>query len=205
MLFNHDGCDYYWDVYVRGYSFWPTYLGFLKLGHFGSATTHFRGCLCPWTLPLNIGSDIGLAQTGPLSEPMIVRLPTHTCVTRPQWVKQWRKLLSETLVAANMLPECMNSPAYGYRNIESTLPELLRNFNCCYPTPWVTDRFTESSWKQSMAWLVIYRRLKCLTVILCMLFDGLKTGGLNDIEVVRKINSTTVYVGANNIHLPSVF
>ena len=27
----------------------------------------------------------------PLSEPMMVRLPMHTCVTRPQWVKQhWR-------------------------------------------------------------------------------------------------------------------
>ena len=30
----------------------------------------------------------------PLSEPMMVRLPTHICVTRPQWVKaylnQWR-------------------------------------------------------------------------------------------------------------------
>ena len=26
----------------------------------------------------------------PLSEPMMVRLPTHICVTRPQWVKEWR-------------------------------------------------------------------------------------------------------------------
>ena len=25
----------------------------------------------------------------PLSEPMIVCLPTHICVTRPQWVKSW--------------------------------------------------------------------------------------------------------------------
>ena len=25
----------------------------------------------------------------PLSEPMLVRLPTHICVTRPQWVKAW--------------------------------------------------------------------------------------------------------------------
>ena len=25
----------------------------------------------------------------PLSEPMMVRLPTHICVTRPQWVKDW--------------------------------------------------------------------------------------------------------------------
>ena len=27
----------------------------------------------------------------PLSEPMMVRLPTHICVTRPQWVKMVRK------------------------------------------------------------------------------------------------------------------
>ena len=25
----------------------------------------------------------------PLSEPMVVRLPTHICVTRPQWVNSW--------------------------------------------------------------------------------------------------------------------
>ena len=25
----------------------------------------------------------------PLSEPMMVRLPTHICVARPQWVKEW--------------------------------------------------------------------------------------------------------------------
>ena len=27
----------------------------------------------------------------PLSGPMMVRLPTHICVTRPQWVKMWIK------------------------------------------------------------------------------------------------------------------
>ena len=29
------------------------------------------------------------AGNKPLSEPMMVKLPTHICVTRPQWVKQW--------------------------------------------------------------------------------------------------------------------
>ena len=28
----------------------------------------------------------------PLSEPMMVRLPTHICVTRPQWVNNWFSL-----------------------------------------------------------------------------------------------------------------
>ena len=26
----------------------------------------------------------------PLSQPMLVRLPTHICVTRPQWVNHWQ-------------------------------------------------------------------------------------------------------------------
>ena len=25
----------------------------------------------------------------PLFEPMMIRLPTHICVTRPQWVEEW--------------------------------------------------------------------------------------------------------------------
>ena len=29
----------------------------------------------------------------PLSEPMMVRLPTHICVTRPQWVKERTRLV----------------------------------------------------------------------------------------------------------------
>ena len=29
----------------------------------------------------------------PLSEPMMVRLPTHICVTRPQWVKVWDEII----------------------------------------------------------------------------------------------------------------
>ena len=32
----------------------------------------------------------------PLSEPMMVNLPTHICVTRPQWVKQWPLLRAQS-------------------------------------------------------------------------------------------------------------
>ena len=35
----------------------------------------------------------------PLSEPMMVRLPTYICVTRPQWVK-WRDICIHTAVMA---------------------------------------------------------------------------------------------------------
>ena len=37
----------------------------------------------------------------PLSEPMMVRLPTHICVTRPQWVKTWHGV------------DMCNSPAFS--------------------------------------------------------------------------------------------
>ena len=46
------------NSYVYCYSFWPTYLGFLKLGSFRSATTHLPGCFCPLTLFLNIGLNM---------------------------------------------------------------------------------------------------------------------------------------------------
>ena len=36
-------------IFVHGYLFWPTHLGFLKLVSFGSATTHLPGCVCTWT------------------------------------------------------------------------------------------------------------------------------------------------------------
>ena len=40
----------------------------------------------------------------PLSEPMIVRLPTHICVTRPQWVKKQSNIhvrINELIVTIN--------------------------------------------------------------------------------------------------------
>ena len=37
----------------------------------------------------------------PLSEPMVVRLPTHICVTRPQWVKN---ILNLTALVAGTVP-----------------------------------------------------------------------------------------------------
>ena len=35
----------------------------------------------------------------PFSEPMVVRLPTHKCVTRPQWVKSANAVLTWFIVA----------------------------------------------------------------------------------------------------------
>ena len=44
----------------------------------------------------------------PLSEPMMVRLPTHICVTRPQWVKSAIYILCE--------PQCVHSNCGGLEN-----------------------------------------------------------------------------------------
>ena len=43
----------------------------------------------------------------PLSEPMIVRLPTHICVTRPPWVKPGMSLLSSKLHLISSLSESL--------------------------------------------------------------------------------------------------
>ena len=37
------------------YLFWTQYLGFLKLGSSGSATSHLPGCFCPW--PFSLTAD----------------------------------------------------------------------------------------------------------------------------------------------------
>ena len=54
--------------------------------------------------PINIGSDKGLARPGnkPLSEPMMVRLLMHICVTRPQGVNT----LGKNLLLAEYLSPC---------------------------------------------------------------------------------------------------
>ena len=49
---------HYCDVYVDCYSFWNTDLDFWKLGDFCSTIAQLLGCCCPWTLFVNIGSNI---------------------------------------------------------------------------------------------------------------------------------------------------
>ena len=41
-----------------------------------------------------------------LSEPMMVRLPTHICVTRPQLTKHWLDVLFDDGIASNYLDQC---------------------------------------------------------------------------------------------------
>ena len=49
VLFHHDIYDYYWDVYVRVYSFWITDLSFLKLDNLAPTIVQFPEYFCPWT------------------------------------------------------------------------------------------------------------------------------------------------------------
>ena len=56
MLFDHDGCHYYADIYGHFYPFWLTYLGFLKLKNFDSATKYLMDVSAPG--PLNIGFNV---------------------------------------------------------------------------------------------------------------------------------------------------
>ena len=50
----------------------------------------------------------------PLSEPMMVRLPTHICVTRPQWVNVycyiWFKRVPMLINCANLIPNVWTIP-----------------------------------------------------------------------------------------------
>ena len=48
----------------------------------------------------------------PLSEPMMVRLPTHICVTRPQWVKP--HLCPTLAIVTSCVISCYHGPRFGY-------------------------------------------------------------------------------------------
>ena len=49
----------------------------------------------------------------PLSEPMMVRLPTHICVTRPQWVKvQWWTNTLNVVSYSSATNHCLNVLSY---------------------------------------------------------------------------------------------
>ena len=63
----------------------------------------------------------------PLSEPMVVRLPTHICVTRPQWVKGRRNSTSFGMHRSQKYytlsqPQCVKS-----RNVQNTAQHLVWN------------------------------------------------------------------------------
>ena len=49
----------------------------------------------------------------PLSEPMVVRLPTHICVTRPQWVKWVSSALAIALVTVPDLALNVSAGGHG--------------------------------------------------------------------------------------------
>ena len=57
-----------------------------------------------------------LAGDKPLSEPIMVSLPTHICVTRPQWVKgQWPESLRNVCVEIRILWQELSNFWLDYR------------------------------------------------------------------------------------------
>ena len=89
----------------------------------------------------------------PLSEPMMVRLPTHICVTRPQWVKLWWHLS----YIDGLVQERRNSIAYTLE---------LRLF-CTKPSIWmwysVGNRYSYNSeklrsWSKIIHMVAVFRQ-----------------------------------------------
>ena len=80
----------------------------------------------------------------PLSEPMMLRLPTHICVTQPQWVNCWYQ--------TNSMESTFNC-WYQTNSMEST-------FNCWYQTNsmeltfncWYQTNSMESTFNSWMKW-----------------------------------------------------
>ena len=67
----------------------------------------------------------------PLSEPMMVNLPTHICVSRPQWVKKLRRLHETTQIDRLGL-------AQGWRLIEDIVDKM-NNTNICQHNSMLKD------------------------------------------------------------------
>ena len=58
----------------------------------------------------------------PLSEPMMVSLPTHICVTQPQWVKDIKILQLDGIPSARILYTCANHALWNHTNKAGFIP-----------------------------------------------------------------------------------
>ena len=81
------------------------------------------------------GSDNGLAPTRrkPLSEPMLAFVPTHICITQPQWVEQQMILAVSFKITSLTLEysyDCPKASAVTLKNLgKYTSSEPMRNYN----------------------------------------------------------------------------
>ena len=80
-----------------------------------------------------------------LSEPMMVSLPTHICVTRPQWVK-----ILLTFVKITQIHPLKNMLGYNLLNvnISRTFNALLRQLMCLHH--WMYWHSKDSYWKVNL-------------------------------------------------------
>ena len=64
----------------------------------------------------------------PLSEPMMVRLPTHICVTRPQWVKAWISNYNSYILWNKFTYPCPSIGCVSTKTIEYLREEHKNNY-----------------------------------------------------------------------------
>ena len=83
----------------------------------------------------------------PLSEPMMVNLPTHICVTRPQWVKMgnhnaWWRHQMETYSALLALCEGIRRSAVNSPHKGQWRGALMFYLICAWTKGWVNNQAT---------------------------------------------------------------
>ena len=65
----------------------------------------------------------------PLSGPMMVRLPTHICVARPQWVNTWLQCIGKRQLKTRR-------GKFKFGDLVRLMLEILRGNYNCNPTDW---------------------------------------------------------------------
>ena len=98
----------------------------------------------------------------PLSEPMVVILLTHKCVTRPQWIKSTQVSLNKCMLQRIYKPKSVFTISYSFK--EGIVP-------CC------------SDCKPS--WLNLPITLNCITWHFCKFVKSFKTPTFSSFYIYR--------------------
>ena len=69
----------------------------------------------------------------PLSEPMMVRLLTHICVTRPQWVKNTRQWAESSCLFHDLQYNSHTKDAHGCNVLYFISPTIGQSYDCHVP------------------------------------------------------------------------
>ena len=121
----------------------------------------------------------------PLSEPMMVNLPTHICVTRPEWVNCFHKITMLTAIDSNY---CTYEPLtqrpvismYFRRFISGSFQYLTDISFICY-----TIFFYSSSSITYIFFIILYTSSSCAVSIHTMHFIMYRPQSFNQINIQR--------------------